>query len=227
MERLRDAWRYARSVPELGYLLVVQGAALIFFTSVEPIEVLYAKSTLNVGDAGYGAIAGAWGVGMVIGSLLFSRWIRRPLGPQLLGGTLTIGLAYLGFAAAPTLGVACLVAIAGGAGNGLQWVAAISAMQRLTPDRLYARLMGAVESIGSISPAIGFSLGGLLTAVSDPRVAFLVAGSGAIVMTFAFVRIVRRGVGGTTSGRTPTDGAHIPSVAPPAGARVSAGKAPG
>jgi MFS family permease len=124
-----------------------------------------------------------------VGTIGFARAVRRPLGPMLAVGTLLVGLSYLGFALAPTLAVACAAALIGGTGNGLQWPSLISAVQQLTPKELHGRLMSAVESIGSLCPAIGFALGGAITALSSPRVAMLVAGVAATAITALFVRI--------------------------------------
>lgn len=197
--RLRAAWRYVRAVPQLGSLLIAQAAALIFFTAAEPVEVLYAKGTLGSGDSGFGAIVGVWGFGMILGSLLFGRWVRRPLGPQIVAGTLGIGVAYVGLAAAPTLAVACAVALVGGLGNGMQGASLRSAVQQLTPSRLHARLMGGLESIGAVSPAVGFALGGFVAAVANPRIALLVAGVGAAALASAMARVSRPGIGSARS----------------------------
>ena len=187
--RLLAAWRYLNEMPQLRSLLLIEAVAVVFFASVEPVEVLYAKQTLAVGDRGYGLLVDVWGIGMVLGSIVFARAVRRPLGPMLVVGTLLVGLAYLGFAVAPTLAVACAAALVGGAGNGAQWPSLISAVQQLTPKALHGRLMSAVESIGSLCPAIGFALGGAITALSSPRVAMLVAGVAATAITGLFVRI--------------------------------------
>ncbi len=189
--RLLAAWRYLNEMPQLRSLLLIEAVAVVFFASVEPVEVLYAKQTLAVGDRGYGLLVDVWGIGMVLGSVVFARAVRRPLGPMLVVGTLLVGLAYLGFALAPTLAVACAAALVGGAGNGAQWPSLISAVQQLTPKALHGRLMSAVESIGSLCPAIGFALGGAITALSSPRVAMLVAGVAATAITGLFVRISR------------------------------------
>ncbi len=189
--RLLAAWRYLNEMPQLRSLLLIEAVAVVFFASVEPVEVLYAKQTLAVGDRGYGLLVDVWGIGMVLGSIVFARAVRRPLGPMLVVGTLLVGLAYLGFAFAPTLAVACAAALVGGAGNGAQWPSLISAVQQLTPKALHGRLMSAVESIGSLCPAIGFALGGAITALSSPRVAMLVAGVAATAITGLFVRIAR------------------------------------
>jgi uncharacterized MAPEG superfamily protein len=187
--RLLAAWRYLSEMPLLRSLLLTEALAVMFFASVEPVEVLYARQTLAVGDRGYGVLVDAWGVGMVLGSIVFARAVRRPLGPMLVAGTLLVGLAYLGFAAAPSLPLACAAALVGGVGNGVQWPALISAVQQLTPRALHGRLMSAVESIGALCPALGFALGGTITALSTPRVAMLTAGVAATAITVLFVRL--------------------------------------
>lgn len=187
--RVRAAWRHINDAPGLRGLLLAEAVALVFFEFSPPIEVAYAKSTLHAGDGGYGLLLGVWGLGVAIGSILFARSIRRSLGMLLSASTLAVGLAYLGWAIAPSLVVACVAGLVGGLGNGVQWAALISAVQRLTPENLHGRMMGAVESLGAICPGIGLSLGGAIAALSSPRAAFLVAGVGASLSTIAFVRL--------------------------------------
>ena len=71
--RLGAAWEHLREAPALRALLLTEAAALIFFETGAPAEVLYAKGTLKAGDLGYGRLLSAWGVGMVLGSLIFAR----------------------------------------------------------------------------------------------------------------------------------------------------------
>lgn len=192
--RLGAAWRHINDAPSLRALLATETVALVFFESAGPIEVTYAKATLHAGDGGLGALLTAWGAGGVLGSVAFARFVRRPLGIMLGIGALAIGIAYLGFAAAPSLAPACVAAFVGGIGNGLQWPSLISLVQRMTPPRLHGRLMGAVESLGSLCLAFGLMLGGALTALSSPRTAFYVVGAGAVASTAAFLRLSRRGL---------------------------------
>jgi predicted MFS family arabinose efflux permease len=185
--RVRAAWEHIAAAPTLRRLLLVEGCALVFFASDGSIEVPYAKATLHAGDGGYGLIVTMWGVGVVVGSVVFARAIRYPLGAIMSSGALAVGLAYLGWAIAPTLALACVAGVVGGLGNGVQWAAFISAVQRLTPPDLQGRMMGAVESLGAIFPALGLALGGALVALSSPRGAFLVVGLGAALSTVGFV----------------------------------------
>jgi MFS family permease len=187
--RLRAVLTHVRLVPALRALFVTEAVAIVFFASVEPVEVVYAKSTLSAGALGYGLLLAAWGVGAALGAIVFARSVRRPLGPMLSGGTLLVGLAYLGFAGAPSLALACAAAVVGGVGNGVQWPSLISAVQQLTPASLHGRLMSAVGSLNALCPAIGFALGGAIAAASSPRVAMGVAGAIASLATLAFLRL--------------------------------------
>jgi MFS family permease len=192
--RLLAVVEHMRSVPVLRVLFLTEAVAMVFFASVEPVEVLYAKSTLSAGDLGFGLLVATWGVGAALGAVVFARAVRRPLGPMLTGGTLLVGLAYLGFAAAPTIALACCAAVVGGVGNGIQWPSLISAVQQLTPPALHGRLMSAVGSLNALCPAIGFILGGSVAALSSPRVAMALAGGVATLATFAFLRLPIRGL---------------------------------
>jgi hypothetical protein len=206
--RLRAAWRHINEAPSLRGLLLADAVAFVFFESAAPIEVAYAKVTLHSGDRGFGLLLGAWGAGAVLGSLVFARSLRRPLGTLLSAGTLAVGLAYVGFAAAPSLGFACIVALFGGVGNGVELPSLTSIVQRLTPQHLHGRLMGAVESLAALCVAIGLPLGGILVVLSSPRTAFLVVGLGAMATSVALLRLSRDERKPAIDGkeRTPTAG---------------------
>lgn len=179
-DRVRAGLDYIRGETVLARILIAQGIAFVFFAAVLPVEVVYVKESLGSNDTGYGLMLASWGVGMVLGSLIFARIRETSLGSQLFFSTLAIGVGYLGLAAAPTLAWACAASVVGGAGNGIQWVAAISAVQELTVESMQARVMSVLESIGAAMPGVGFALGGLIAALVSPRMTFLAAGSGVI-----------------------------------------------
>jgi MFS family permease len=195
--RARAGIRYLRDNPILRRLLVAQGAAFVFFCAVIPIEVIYAKQTLGTGDTGYGVMLASWGVGMLLGSLVFARARRAPLILLLAVSTLVVGVGYLGLAIAPNLAIACIASVVGGTGNGVQWVSAISAVQELTEAGMQARVMAVLESIGAAMPGVGFAVGGLIAAIATPRTTFLVAGLGVL----AIVGLIAPTLGGKRGGR--------------------------
>lgn len=192
-EQLGHARRYIARDGTLGWLLSTEAIALVFFATVVPVEVIFAKTTLHSGDAGYGALLAAWGAGMFLGSGIFARAGQRSLFALLTVSTSGVAIAYLGVAAAGSLWVACAFCFVGGTGNGVQWIALITAVQERTPNALQGRLMGIVESMGALCPAIGFSLGGAVAALADPRATFAMAGVAAAVATSAFARLALRG----------------------------------
>ncbi len=73
---------------------------------------------------------------MVIGSLAFAALRRVPLPALLFFATRSrSGLAYLGTSISPTLLAACAASCLGGLGNGVQWIALVTAVQELTRAR--------------------------------------------------------------------------------------------
>lgn len=192
-ERLRAGFAYIRERAILRRLLAAQGGAFVFFAAVIPIEVIYAKQTLAVGDSGYGVLLASWGAGMVIGSLVFAAIRRARLSHLLFFSTLAVGAGYLGLAAAPTLALACAASALGGAGNGVQWVAAVSAVQELTVAGMQARVMSVLESVGAAMPGVGYVLGGLVASGGDARATFLVAGLGVVAIVAVATPLLRRG----------------------------------
>jgi predicted MFS family arabinose efflux permease len=190
--RLRRGMTYVRSHAQLRLLLTAQAMAFVFFAVVIPIEVVFAKETLDAGDAGYGALLGSWGGGMVVGGLAFAVLRRTELRILLPASTLAIGCAYLATGAAPTLFAACVASAVGGAGNGIQWVALITAVQQLTRADYQARVISLVESLGTAMPGLGFVIGGAVAALLSPRASFVVAGAGVLmVLAVASVTLSR------------------------------------
>jgi len=203
-DRVRAGVAYIREKAVLRRLLIAQGAAFVFFAAVIPIEVVYAKETLGAGDSGYGLMLASWGLGMVLGSLVFAAVRRASLALLLFLSTLAVGAGYLGLAVAPTLAVACAASVLGGTGNGVQWVSTISAVQEMTVAGMQARVMSVLESIGAAMPGIGFVLGGVITALVSPRATFLIAGAG----VFTIVAVAAPILGSKWSERGATYGSY-------------------
>lgn len=180
--RMRNGFGYVWRRAALRRLMVAEGLAFIFFALVLPIEVAFAKETLDAGDVGYGLLLGSWGVGMVIGSVVFSALRNASLRALLAAGTLAIGVAYCLTGIAPTLAFACAASVLGGAGNGVQWVAVITAIQGLTAGRYQARVVGLLESVASGMSGIGFLAGGVIAALLTPRASYVAAGAGVLLV---------------------------------------------
>ena len=182
VQRLRFGLAYVRERVALRRLLGAQALAFIFFATVIPIEVAFAKDTLDAGSFGYGLLLASWGSGMVVGSLLFTALRGVRLATLLAVSTAAIGGAYLGTAVAPSLAVACAASAVGGTGNGVQWVALVTAVQELTRATYQARVLALLEALASAMPGVGFLLGGAIAALLNPRASYAVAGAGVLVV---------------------------------------------
>ncbi|MEZ5123335.1 MAG: MFS transporter [Solirubrobacterales bacterium] len=185
--RVREGVAAVRREP-IRTLIAAQAVAFVFFFLVIPIEVVYAKETLGAGDIGYGVLLAAWGVGLVLGSAVYARVRERPTRVLVVGSTLLVGVGYLGLAAAPGIVLACVASVVGGTGNGVQWVSVLTAVQEALPETLQARVVGLLESIAAAAPGIGFLVGGVLTAIWSPRLAYLVAAAGVMLVAAAMAR---------------------------------------
>jgi predicted MFS family arabinose efflux permease len=180
--RLRDGFAYLRRHRYATTLIVGQSLAMVFFSLTMPIEVAYTQDTLDAGAGGYGALFGAWGAGVIVGSLLYTPLARRHLIAAAVGSTVLQGLSYAGLGAAQDIYVACAVAAIGGAANGVQWVALTTLVQEATDAEYQVRVMSVFESLTTLSPGVGFLLGGAIAATVSPRVAFVVAAAGTLAV---------------------------------------------
>jgi predicted MFS family arabinose efflux permease len=204
--RLRAALAYVRGDSEIRALLGMQSAALVFFTISIPVEVVFAQHTLHAGAGGYGALLSVWGAGAVAGSAVYARWRVAPARLLIAGGAAALGVGFVVMAVAPSLVVAVIGSALAGSGNGVESVAARTAIQERTPDRWMALVMGLNESITQAAPGVGIVLGGLIAALTGPRVAFAVAGAGSLaIMGIAWVVLRPRAAGRSEPGGGPRD----------------------
>jgi Transmembrane secretion effector len=185
--RLSAGLRFARSNAVVRLLLAGQALALVLFTLVIPIEVIYAKRSLGTTDAGFGVLLASWGAGIVIGSLVYLAVRRRSVLTLILLSTTAIGIGYLGMSLAGTLAVACAFSVLGGAGNGVQWISVMTALQEMTPRAFQARVTGLLESLGAAMPGVGYVIGAILASIGSPRTAYAVAGVGVLVLVLTAI----------------------------------------
>jgi MFS family permease len=193
LDRVRGGLRHVRTDRLARVLVGGEALALVFFTLIVPIEVVYAEETLRTDEAGYGVLLSSWGAGVVLGSMVFlavRRWSTISL---ILMSTLAIAIAYLGMSVSRELWLACAFSVVGGLGNGVQWVSVMTALQESTPQDLQARVTGVLESVASAMTGVGFLLGGVITALTTPPTAFAISGFG-VVAVVAFLALAWRGL---------------------------------
>jgi len=183
--RVRAALAYARKVPQISRLLLLQAVGVLFFTISVPVEVVFAQHSLHAGAAGYGGMVSAWGAGAVAGAAVYARWRGRPNRELIVGGAAFLGMGFVVMAAAPTIAVAIVGAALGGVGNGVESVAVRTALQEEASEEWMAMMMSLYEALFQSVPGVGMLIGGGLTALGSPRTALAVAGAGSFAVTVA------------------------------------------
>jgi predicted MFS family arabinose efflux permease len=211
-ERLGGGFAFVRDNAGIRLLLVGQAVALVLFTLIVPIEVVYARETLRTDEAGFGLLLATWGTGIVLGSFVFIASTRRSPLALVVASTAAVGVAYVGMSLVDTLAAACALSVLGGLGNGVQWVAVMTALQAATPLALQARVVGLFESLAAAVPGVGFLVGGILTTLSGPATAYAVAGWGllGLLLAGALLRSRLQGLAAGGAGSASADSAPAP-----------------
>lgn len=185
--RLAHAISFVRRHPPTRRLVFAIGFVAALNAIPVPIEVVFAKRTLDAGAWGYGLLLGAWGVGMVLGGMAFAAGPRVQLLKLVTTGTLLVACGYGVIALAPTLSVACAGSLVGGIGNGAAWGAALTALQERIPGSTQSAVMSMLQGLTRVMPGLGFVAGGLIAAVASPRLAFAAAALGIAIIVAGVV----------------------------------------
>jgi MFS family permease len=191
--RVRAAIAYASRHRQIRLLLVLQAIALLFFTISVPVEIVLVQHSLHRGAGAYGAVLSSWGGGAIVGSAIYVRWRMLPARQTIAVGAGALGIGFLVMASAPTIAVAIVGAAVGGIGNGSEAVAVRTVLQEQVEEHWMAMVMSLNDSISQSVPGAGILLGGGIAVLAGPRVAFAVAGVGALVVTAAAWVMMRPG----------------------------------
>ena len=151
--------------------LALDGVALVFL----------ARESLGSGETGYGLLASAHGIGMILGPLLLLRRSARvaPVSIILLGLALE-GLTTLSTGLAPSLALAIFLRSVGGVGNGIENVAADTVFQKVVPRSMLGRVFGVYYGGVFLAEGLAYAAGGPLLELTSPRTVFVIAGCGTL-----------------------------------------------
>jgi MFS family permease len=168
--------------------------SLLFFTIPVPVEVVFAEHTLHAHASGYGWLLAAWGAGAVAGSLIYGRWHALPARVLIALGTGGLAAGFLVMALSYSLAPAAVGMGIAGIGNGIQAVAARTALQEHVERHWMGMIMGLNESMFQGVPGAGIPIGGLLAASAGARTALAVAAAGAAAAVAATWVVLRPAV---------------------------------
>ncbi len=120
------------------------------------LTVVLAVDILRSGEAGTGLLNAAVGVGGLIGALISSALVlRRRLAPPLIVGGIAFAASVLMLGQTGSLGLAMVALAVGSAGALLIEVIATTLFQRIVPDEIRGRAIGAMETLAVTAYAAG------------------------------------------------------------------------
>jgi MFS family permease len=186
-----DGVRLVARARPLRTVLVVWNVALIGSAAINVSEVFFAKDTLDAGDVGFGALVGASGVGLALGSFLAAPALGKAgLRRNYVASLVLMGVGWLAAALSPTIWLAVAFAVGGAAGNGAVVVCNRLLVQRGAPDQYRGRALATIMSSNYLVLGLAMAAAGVLTDVVGARtvliaagLVFLVAALVALVMT--------------------------------------------
>ena len=208
-----DGFRFIASHRLFRVLILLTYATTFFGMSYVQLMPAFAR-LLGAGEAGYGLLLSAMGVGAITGNLLVAPLQRSPrLGRLLLAApmagaaaivafTLCVALlpgATIGYVLA--LGCAMLIAMC----MSMYFVSSMTLLQLAVPDTLRGRVMGIYTICFSLVP-LGGLLGGVVAAATSPPFAAAL-NAGVLVAVVALVAVtepsIRRLDGGAADRAEP------------------------
>jgi MFS family permease len=137
-----EGLRYIVAHPIIRMVMLLIAVTSVFAFSYAVLLPAYATDVLKVGEAGYGLMNAAVGIGALAGSLVVASLSRRSAkGKQLTFGSLLFPLALLAFAATQSFPLALAGLVAVGFGFVIQNATCNTLVQSLTPDMLRGRVM--------------------------------------------------------------------------------------
>ena len=177
----------------LRSMVIVLAASIVFGGIDNVANVFFAKDTLDAGDAGYGLLAAAWGVGMIGGATAAGRRVAaRTAAAAVSGAVALMGAAIALVSISPVLLVAVVFMVAGGLGNGLSNVAMRVLLQSRVADALRGRVYSAYQGALTVADFVALAAGGALVELIGPRNTLALAGVGCLVASLIGLPAVRR-----------------------------------
>ncbi len=178
----REGLAYVRrhAVARAVFVTLFLGVA---FAGVDNVALVFlSRNVLGAGPVGYGVIAGAFGIGMLVASIALSGGRSRSPRALFIGGWTLTAAGTLLTGLSPLVWLAAMAQATGGAGNGADNVASDTLIQRSVPNEMLGRVFGVTSTAAFVGGGIAYAVGGPLLDATSPRFVFLIAAAGVLVV---------------------------------------------
>ena len=158
-------------------VIAILALRLLTVGATDVLFVLLALEVFDIGDSGASLLSAALGLGMIAGgALTFSLVGRQRLAPVLAVAAVLWGVCLILLGTVSPVWLAAPLIVVGGTGYAACDVVGRTILQRVTPDRMLARVLGALEGIGLMGLALGAIVAPVIVAIVGIESAFVVVG---------------------------------------------------
>ena len=155
----------------------------VAFAGIDNVALVFlSREVLGAGALGFGVVAAAFGIGMLVASIALSSGRGRSPRMLFIGGWTLTAAGTLLTGVAPVLWFAVAAQAIGGLGNGADNVASDTLIQRSVPREMLGRVFGLTSTAAYVGAGIAYAAGGPLLDATSPRFVFLVAGVGVLAV---------------------------------------------
>jgi MFS family permease len=196
-----DGLRFARRNRVVRTLIVALFVGVAFAGLDDVALVFLVRETLDGSALAYGLVTGAYGVGMLLGSLGLSwKGTAAAAGTVFLLGWVASGIGAVLTGIAPLIALVAVGQAVAGVGNAVEVVAMDTLVQRSVPREMLGRVFGLVGTAAPAGHTLAFAGGGFLVDLLGPRVVFLIAGLGVLLVLIPVMLVLRRAEATGTEG---------------------------
>lgn len=182
----------ARDAGLLALLLVVT-MSFVVVGALDILAIAFTDEVLDAGDSTVGLLAGAVGVGVLLGAALAAGIaFRARLVVTVVLGLGAVGLPLMVMAHVVTLPAAALIFAVSGVGKAVAAVAAKTLLQRGTDDRVLARVFAVHEAALLLGLALGTLAAPLLVSWVGAAGAFVPLGGAVVIVALIAWIPIRR-----------------------------------
>ncbi len=173
---LLDGLRIAARHGDTRLVVAILSLRMVVIGALDVLFVLLALEVFHIGESGAGLLNAALGLGVIAGgTAIFALVGRQRLAPVLGVAAGTSGLGLVVLSAASPVWAAPLI-VTTGIGLATCDVLGRTILQRVTPDRVLARVFGALEGLALAGLAVGSILAPVMVLAVGVHGALVVAG---------------------------------------------------
>jgi MFS family permease len=193
--------------PTISFVILAMAAGMFAVSCFGPLIAVYVRDELQATSLAFGIINSLIGVGMIIGTLVISRFAKEVSKTHLaLWGLFTMGAFVVVLAAFKTIAAASAGMLGLGIGVIFVIVSAQTIMQGQTPMEMVGRVSSSFMAVLSIAQLVGLVISGSLAQTLGIRNLFFASAALLFLITlFGYFRLPQQATGPTVSAPTPQE----------------------